>query len=150
MKAGEFAFNQIDGYFKALKKLSSLLSLPMEETPTGVEKIMQKLNETQYELNGLKLELLKRDIAETSCNFVFVDSADLLKDAVNLLAKKHSFCGAFYGNEDEGYRFNIITPDLENTKSLLKEKLNAFGGGRDNMLQGKTGAKKKEIIAFFK
>ena len=150
MKAGEFAYAEINSYFKALKKLSSLLSLPFAETPAGVEKLMQKLNETQYQLNGLKLELLKRDIDETSCNFVFVDSADLLKDAVNLLAKNHSgVCGAFFGNENDGYRFNIITPNIEETRQLLKKKLNAQGGGRDNMLQGKTDAKKEEIIAFF-
>ena len=130
--------------------VASAFSLPFAETPAGVEKLMQKLNETQYQLNGLKLELLKRDIDETSCNFVFVDSADLLKDAVNLLAKNHSgLCGAFFGNENDGYRFNIITPDIEETRQLLKKKLNAQGGGRDNMLQGKTDAKKEEIIAFF-
>ncbi|MBE7092584.1 MAG: alanyl-tRNA editing protein [Clostridiales bacterium] len=150
MKAGSFAFNEINGYFKALKKLSVLLSLPMEETPAGVEKLMQKLNDTQYQLNGLKLELLKREINQTDCNFAFVDSADLLKDAVNLLNNKfNSICGAFFGNDIDGYRFNIITPDIEATKTLLKEKLNASGGGRDNMLQGKTNAKKEEIIRFF-
>lgn len=151
MKAGEFAFTEINDYFKALKKLSSLLSLPFTETPAGVEKLMQKLNDTQYQLNGLKLELLKREINETDCNFIFVDSPDLLKDAVNLLAKKQSgVCGAFFGNENDGYRFNIITPDIEETRALLKEKLNASGGGRDNMLQGKTNAKKEEIVAFFR
>ncbi len=150
MKAGEFAYTEIGGYFKALKKLSALLSLPMEETPAGVEKLMQKLNDTQYELNGLKKELLNIEISNNTENFIFVDSADLLKDAVNLLSKNHpSLCGAFFGSDIDGYRFNVITSDLENTKTLLKEKLNAFGGGRDNMLQGKTTAKKEEIIAFF-
>ena len=150
MKAGNFAYYEIFSYFKALKKLSSLLSLPMEETPQGVEKLMQKLNETQYQLNGLQSRLLEYEISQINENFIFVDSPELLKDAVNLLAKNHSgVCGAFFGNENDGYRFNIITPDIEETRQLLKKKLNAQGGGRDNMLQGKTDAKKEEIIALF-
>ncbi len=149
MKAGSFAYGEIFGYFKALKSLSALLSLPMEETPAGVEKLMQKLSETQYQLNGLNAKLLEYEINENNKNFIFVDSPDLLKDAVNLLAKKHGFCGAFSGDDTLGYRFNIVTPNLEETKALLKEKLNAQGGGRDNMLQGKTNAKKEEIINFF-
>lgn len=151
MKAGAFAQEEISGYFKTLKKLSNLLSLPMEETPLGVEKLMKKLDEARFELNGLKSEMLKKVVEESNEKYIFVDSPELLKDGANLLYKKHcSLSGAFCGNDNEGYRFNIITPDLENTKKLLKEKLNAQGGGRDNMLQGKTNAKREDIIEFFK
>ncbi len=151
MKAGAFGYEEINGYFKALKKLSSLLSLPMEETPQGVEKLIKKTDDMRYELNGLKAEILKRSIEESNKKYVFVDSPELLKDGVNLLYKKHaSLVGAFCGNDIEGYRFNIITTDIEYTKVLLKAKLNTQGGGRDNMLQGKTTAKKEDIIEFFK
>lgn len=149
-KAGSFAYNEIMGYYRTLKKLSNTLSLPFEETPLGVEKLITKLDNTQFELNGLRAEALKNEINQNSNKYVFVENAELLKDGANLLYKKHNaLSGAFCGNDIEGYRFFIVTPDAEKTKILLKEKLNASGGGRDNVLQGKTNAKKEDIIEFF-
>lgn len=151
MKAGALGYDEISTCFKTLKKLSALLSLPMQETPSGVEKLIKKLDETRFYLNGLKMEMLKRVVEESDKKYVFVDSPELLKDGANLLYKKHSvLSGAFCGNDTDGYRFNIIATDTEAAKTLLKEKLNARGGGRDNMLQGKTNAKKEDIIEFFK
>lgn len=147
LKSGIFAFNQLHIYHKTLKKLSALLSLPPENTYEGVEKLMAKISELQYENTGLKLELLKSTLESTSSPIIFVDSPDLLKDAVNLLNTKFpEFSGVFSGNEVDGYRFMILTEKPEEIKALLKDKLNASGGGRDNMIQGKINASKNAII----
>ena len=149
LKSGLFAFKTLDLYQKTLKNISSLLSLPPEETFSGVKKLMDKISELNYENNGLKKELLKNSLKEHSLPYIFVDSPDLLKDAVNILSKNHSFCGAFSGNDTDGYRFMIFTLDIDKTRVQLKEKLNASGGGRDNMIQGLLKAEKSSIENFF-
>lgn len=148
-RSGMYAFWELSIYQRTLKKLSNLLSLPPEETDAGVEKLLKKLEEQRYELNGLKAEKLKTELASSPLPYVFVDSPELLKDGVNILYEKHGgTCGAFSGSDGAGYRFMILS-DLSNIKELLKEHLNASGGGRDNMLQGMIHATYEEIIFFF-
>lgn len=148
-KCGMFAFKELDTYQKTLKKLSALLSLPPEETFLGVEKLMKKIEEQRYELNGLKAEKLRTELENSSLPYAFVDSPELLKDAVNILYKRHNTtCGAFAGDDESGYRFMILS-DLKNIKDVLKEGLNASGGGRDNMVQGIVKASREEIAKFF-
>lgn len=149
-KSGLSAFETLHVYHKTLKKLSALLSLPPENTFEGVEKLMAKTTDLQYENTGLKLEILKSNLKEASSPIIFVDSPELLKDAVNLLNDKFpDFSGAFAGNDNDGYRFMILTKNLQKTKEILKEQLNASGGGRDNMLQGKISSSKDRIIQAF-
>ncbi len=147
LKSGLFAFETLNTYHKTLKKLSALLSLPPENTFEGVEKLMAKINDLQHENTGLKLEILKNTLKTAESPIVFVDSPDLLKDAVNLLNEKFPrFSAAFAGNDTEGYRFMILTENFSKTKEFLREKLNASGGGRDNMLQGKINSTKNLIF----
>lgn len=137
LKAGSVAYNEVCSYFRTLKKTSNLLSLPMEETASGVERLLHTLEDIRYENNGLKAVLLKNEAENSEYPFLFTDSPELLKDAVNLLNKKFpSLCGAFSGNDESGYRFMILTDNIEETRSVLKERLSASCGGRDNMLQG--------------
>lgn len=151
LKSGLFAFEALHAYHKTLKKLSVLLSLPPEDTFEGVEKLMKKADELKYENTGLKFEILKGSLENANSPVIFVDSPDLLKDAVNILSKKFChFSGAFSGNDTDGYRFMILTDNSEKTKEFLKEKLNASGGGRDNMLQGKINSSKDRILVAFK
>lgn len=150
LKSGLFAFETLHLYHKTLKKLSTLLSLPPEETYSGTEKLIAKINELQYENTGLKLEILKNTLKVAQVPVIFVDSPDLLKDAVNLLNKKFPrFSGAFAGNDSEGYRFMILAENTDAIKRVLKENLNASGGGRDNMLQGKINSSKDRIVNVF-
>lgn len=150
LKSGLFAFETLHTYHKTLRKLSSLLSLPPENTFVGVEKLMSKINELQYENTGLKLEILKSTLKGAEKPIIFIDSPDLLKDAVNLLNEKfRHFSGAFAGNDTDGYRFMILTDTPDEIKTILKEKFNASGGGRDNMLQGKINSSQFEISTVF-
>ena len=150
LKSGLFAFETLNIYHKTLKKLSVLLSLPPENTFTGVEKLIMKIQDLQYENTGLKLEILKSTLKTTESPVVFVDSSDLLKEAVNLLNEKFPhFSAAFAGNDTDGYRFMILTENFSKTKELLKERFNASGGGRDNMLQGKIKSTKDVIFNTF-
>ena len=150
LKSGLFAFEQLHTYHKTLKKISAMLSLPPENTDEGIKKLLDKLNDLQYENTGLKLELLKNTLKNATEPIVFVDSPDLLKDAVNILSGKFpSFAGAFAGNDTEGYRFMILTENPEKTKTILKDVFNASGGGRDNMIQGKIISTKDKISNAF-
>lgn len=149
LKSGMFLFDTLNLYQKTLKNISALLSLPPEETFNGVKKLTDKITELNYKNNGLKSQLLKNSLEKAIEPYAFVDSPDLLKDAVNILAQKHSLCGAFSGDDNTGYRFMIFTSDLKKIHSQLKEKLNASGGGRDNMLQGMAKSTRLEIMNFF-
>lgn len=148
-KSGMYAFRELNTYQKTLKNISALLSLPPEETDKGVEKLLKRLEEQRYCLNGLKAEKLKTELNDSPLPYAFVDSPELLKDAVNILFEKHGgTCGAFSGDDETGYRFMILS-DLDNIKDLLRESLNASGGGRDNMLQGMIRATREKIANFF-
>jgi len=150
LKSGLWAFQQFSAHHRTLKKLSALLSLPPEEICSGVEKLTKKLSDLNYENNGLKLELLKSTLNNITEPIIFVDSPELLKDAVNLLNEKFPhLSGAFSGNDADGYRFMILTDDPITVKALLREKLNASGGGRDNMLQGKINSSSEVIRSIF-
>jgi alanyl-tRNA synthetase len=137
LKAGSLAYNEVCTFYNVLKKASGLLSLPPENITDGIEKLIKAEKDLRYELNGLKAEVLKNEIKGSTVPYVFVDSPELLKDAVNLLAEKFpTLAGAFSGDEENGFRFMIITSDTDKTKELLKSQFNASCGGRDNMLQG--------------
>lgn len=148
-KSGMFLYNELCTYHSTLKQLSSLLSLPAEDTATGVKNLLSRIDTMNYEMNGLKSQILKAELKDSNTPFFFTDSLDI-KEAVNILKEQFpNLCGAFLGNDADGFRFMIYTENLEVIKATLKEKFNASAGGRDNMLQGLIKASRNEIENFF-
>lgn len=71
-----------------------------------------------------------------------------LRDAVNALTAGHGgICGAFSGNDREGYSFVLgsRTEDARKACALLKEKFGARGGGKPDMVQGSVKADREAL-----
>ena len=87
---------------------------------------------------------------------IFVTSgydADMMREVVNFgIEKTDKFSGVFSGNDSDGYSFVIASKvqDMNALRNRLNSELNARGGGRDGMIQGKAATSKENIINFFK
>ena len=59
--------------------------------------------------------------------------------------------GLFLGTDEKGYRFQAGSAalDARELMEMMKERLDAKGGGSPRMVQGKTAAKKAEIADLF-
>ena len=72
----------------------------------------------------------------------------VMRNVINNLVEKHSgICGIFTGEDENGYNFIIGSKqvDCKNLAAILKEKLNARGGGSNVMIQGSVMASQEEI-----
>lgn len=133
---------------------------------------LKEEQQTQYfKMIGLQARYLTLRVREAlseagSAPDVFLFEEELDRDrqreAVNLLCESLSgYGGIFAGTKEDGY-FYIIgagtakAPDAESTakpgdarrvNALLKERLNARGGGSAQMVQGSIRAPKEEILA---
>lgn len=149
-KAGAYALNEFVRVLDDAKAVAEKVSLPVGEAAPGVERLLQAKAEAEIALRQGALKAMEREMGDR--RFVFTDFADLLKDGVNLLRKRFStgFVGAFCGNDESGYRFMVcFTGDEKAVRQELKQCLNANGGGRDGMLQGKAAATRRQIEDFF-
>ena len=66
---------------------------------------------------------------------------NVLRKTVNQLALSHAgFCGAFAGDEKDGYRYIIASGtegrDCKMLQKVLPEEFGARGGGNSPMIQG--------------
>ena len=76
-----------------------------------------------------------------------------LRDAVNALTERHpGVCGAFSGNDREGYRFVLgsRTEDAREACRILREAFAARGGGKPDMVQGSVSASREELERLLK
>ena len=67
------------------------------------------------------------------------------------MVKKHDgYCGIFAEN-DKDYNFIIGSKNINCTEiaSLLREKCNAKGGGKPEMIQGSVQATKDELMSVW-
>ena len=72
----------------------------------------------------------------------------IVRNIINKLMEQHQgVCGIFIGTDKEGYRFIIgsKTIDCREIAKVLKEKLQARGGGSSAMIQGSVKALESEI-----
>ena len=76
----------------------------------------------------------------------------VMRNVVNKLMETHEgVCGIFVGNEEDGYNFIIgsKTVDCREVASMLREKFDARGGGKPQMIQGSLIASEVAITQSF-
>lgn len=136
------------------------LSAPEEKILPALEKLQNDFGSLKYTANELTGQLLAEQVkslpAPTECEnallFVALNNNLAIRNTVNDLTEKYSgYCGIFAGNEETGYTYIIGSKekDCREMAALLREKLNAKGGGTAPMIQGNVVAKKDEIVAVF-
>ncbi len=141
-----------------IKAISALLASKPEECSSGVQKISDSLKKTAREVNFLKGKILENAVKELKpCNngmLIFTNELDMtaLRNIVNLAKDKSPcLCGAFSGNDENGYSYIIYSEDFDaNEKSKdINEKLSGRGGGKNNMIQGSVKANRQAIENYF-
>ena len=152
------AFYDYSDKHKQNKKISSLLSAKEDETFDGVERLIDNINT----LNGKLSEKSKQiagyiidKVENTDKNIcIFIDDCDmgnLRLIANDLKVKTTAFAIILSGNDTDGYKYVIISDNL-NAEEFTKNantSLSGRGGGRGTMTSGTFMATKEEIEKYF-
>ncbi len=128
-----------------LSEIGALVSGNQDNMVDQVRRLNDQVGELKYKLSAMArtqaLQQVNAVLAEETNPLLFFDGldTDTLRNAVNLLMEKHSgVCGAFSGNDENGYSFVLgsNSVDLRDVAKKLREELGAKGGGKPNMIQG--------------
>jgi len=155
---GSRAFIDFRKKQEKLVSISRTLSESIENTDLAVGKLYKEKNDLSYKLRQLQGNLLsiKADSIPDNVKhaILFTEDCDVneARKVINSLTEKRGgYCGVFTGSDESGFSFIIGSSDLDCSvlAKELREKLNAKGGGKKEMIQGHTDAKEDEIIKFF-
>ncbi|MBR1478613.1 MAG: alanyl-tRNA editing protein [Lachnospiraceae bacterium] len=150
----------IDDYTKRQDEaygISVLLSAKQGELIEAVKLKQNELTDRQLRINSLQSRILELEIAalpspeEKDNSVIFLEGLDTIavRNAVNTLTERYpGYSSIFVGNDEAGYHFIIgsINKDCTALNALLRERLNAKGGGTPRMVQGSVAAQKSEIL----
>lgn len=154
---GSRAFEYLRNEHKMISGLSHDFSTSIESLPEIFAKQRDRLNSAENEIAGyLEKGYLQtiENMGEDDTPVFFAEnmSAHAMKICYNALcAKYEKFCGVFSGTDVEGYRFYAGNPKLDSNEltKLMREKLDAKGGGSKELIQGKMAKTATEIEEFF-
>ena len=156
---GERARLQMEEEHELLVKTANGLSASCAEVPELVAGLKE---ENQLLKQQLKAEIRKRLLLQAAAVpeeersvLLFEEGLEAasLRDAVNALTERHpGVCGAFSGNDREGYRFVLgsRTEDAREACRILREAFAARGGGKPDMVQGSVSASREELERLLK
>lgn len=153
MLAGERAFRYLAQENRILSEAARSLSTSTDQVPGRIEKLRAELSDTKHMLSNARLALLLKESdalpASQQNVFLFTEALEepVLREAVNRLMEKHpGVCGIFNGNDTAGYRYVIGSQtDVLAVQILMKDALQARGGGKPPMIQGQVQASEANI-----
>lgn len=138
--------------------ISTKISAKQNEVAEGVDRILAQIDEQKARLSELKRELLEYKLAalcETDGNLCIFDEGDdmtAMRHFANGAVKKcGGMCGVFCGNDQSGYKYIIMSRNID-LKPLAKEintALDGRGGGSSEMITGSCKATREIIEGYF-
>lgn len=137
-------------------RISTILSAKPENTADAVEKLQENYTQLKTEYTGMRLELLnqKADALPAGSPSAILFEQNLSPMEVRKLADKlqtkAAFCAVFSGDDQDGYKYVIISSqtDVVSFGKAFNAALNGRGGGKAPMIQGSLTASRKEIEAY--
>lgn len=145
--------------YRQKQELVTSVSVLLSAKPELIAESVQGLKDEMYSLKGemiaLQESLIEQKAAlippsqENLCLFEGSLETRAHRKYVNMLTEKHSgICAVFVGNDKEGYRYLIASKsrDVRPLHELLRNNLNAKGGGSKEMVQGSVLGEKEIII----
>lgn len=149
MLAGFKAVQDYTNKFEQVNKISTLLSLKLDEVYEGVLNQAKEIENLKKEKSILKNEILNKELNEIKPEKIIILQKDNLEmnDMKNLCNKLKEKASSISGVVSNG-KF-ILMSDKENLKELLEELKKNFdikGGGNTNMIQGNIMSSPQEII----
>lgn len=156
IKSGRDALMDYRRRYADTAAISALLNLPQDSLVPGTEKLLAQRDELKYQLTALRrraLEELAAGLSPTEGNAVlFADGDDAgLRLLVNAgMEKCGGVCAAFSGTDGD-YRFVMgsRTRDMRAFAKLIRDPLDARGGGQETMISGRCRADRARIRAWF-
>ncbi len=149
MLAGSKALEDYDNKYEQVSKISSLLSLKLDEVYTGVKALSKEIEELKKEKNSLKEIIFEQEISNLDKQEnIIIEKENLdMKDMKNYCEKLKTKSEKISVVVSNG-RF-IMMSDTEDLKLILedlKTKLDLQGGGNSQMVQGMIKCETKKII----
>ena len=157
MACGERALALLNQAYDQNRQVSQAFSAQICETGAAARRMNQTLEQEKLRYGALQKKLFGF-VAESyvNCGDVLHFEDDLDSVQIRILADAIAeTCGGraavFSGTEEGGYAFALVTRDGD-LRSFCKEMtgaLNGRGGGKPIFQQGRVGATKTQIEAFF-
>ena len=137
-----------------ISEVSGILTTNQENIAEHVTKLKTQVQSLKTQLSNAKQILMEgkiEEISEEQTDVILFErelDVPVMRSVVNKLMDKHDgICGIFVGNDETGYNYIIgsKTVNCQEIATLLREKLEARGGGKPQMIQGSLVAKECEI-----
>ncbi len=144
--------------YSQIYSISTKISAKQNEVAQGVDRLIAEINTQKAKISDLKRELQAyklSELSETDGNIcIFEDDDDMtsIRHFANEAVKKCSgMCAVFCGNDNDGYRYIIMSRkvDLKTLAKDIKTALDGRGGGSSEMLTGSCKAERKDIEKYF-
>lgn len=139
-------------------EISNMLSSKRDETANAVARLLDENAKLKQEIHSLKKNYIKYKctcIEPTDNNIcVFEENMDMntLREYANeIIQKCGNICAAFSGNDKDGYIYVILSRSipLRALSKAINSAISGRGGGRDDILQGQSHAKRADIEKYF-
>ena len=128
-----------------ISELSGILTTNQENLADHVSKLKTQVQSLKSQLSNAKQDLMESKLAEIPAEqkdvILFERDLDtpVMRNVVNKLMEAHDgVCGIFVGTDADGYNFIVgsKTVDCREVATMLREKFDARGGGKPQMIQG--------------
>lgn len=150
MLAGRRALRYINDRFDIIRSVTERLTTSFDNVPDIIDGYKKEIGESKALINKTYVSLAEKICSASGSPFVFFDSDCPMSAMKNILSTlinmTDGYAGVFVG-EDGSYRYMIGSKDKDSriVASLLKEKLDARGGGKPDSIQGQVAACKEDI-----
>ena len=150
MLAGRRALRYINDRFDIIRSVTERLTTSFDNVPDIIDGYKKEIGESKALINKTYVSLAEKICSASGSPFVFFDSDCPMSAMKNILSTlinmTDGYAGVFVG-EDGSYRYMIGSKDKDSSivASLLKEKLDARGGGKSDSVQGQVASCKEDI-----
>lgn len=150
MLAGRRALRYINDRFDIIRSVTERLTTSFDNVPDIIDGYKKEIGESKALINKTYVSLAEKICSVSGSPFVFFDSDCPMSAMKNILSTlinmTDGYAGVFVG-EDGSYRYMIGSKDKDSriVASLLKEKLDARGGGKSDSVQGQVASCKEDI-----
>lgn len=150
MLAGRRALRYINDRFDIIRNVTERLTTSFDNAPGIIDGYKKEIGESKALINKAYVSLAEAVCKFSDKPFIFFDSdcpTSAMKNILSALINiTDGYAGVFVG-EDGSYRYMIGSKykDSRIVASLLKEKLDARGGGKIDSIQGQVAACKDDI-----
>lgn len=156
MVSGKRAYDYVTNAVEENSKISALLSAKIFETSSAVERLMEENQQLKLKVGETENRLINL-ISDKYLNSqpVIINEPDLSPDNLRrltalLIEKTDCFCGAFSGNDNDGYKYAVgqKNGDLKELVKDMNTALNGRGGGKPFFAQGSLNSGWEDIYNY--